>query len=167
MHIKHFLAISTAAIGTAALPPSAAAALKGTFALPSMTEKVTAELVVRETGPLTRELLIAFTDKATGQPITHFDEELTQELHVLATDSDFSSFVHEHADKLGLDGRFKVAMRFPKPGTYHVYADAVPMGLGQQVIRFEVPVDVTTGPTAPQQVLVGAAKGSLARAVAR
>lgn len=64
-----------------------------------MTEKVTAELVARETGPLTRELLIAFTDKATGQPITHFDEELTQELHVLATDSDFSSFVHEHADK--------------------------------------------------------------------
>lgn len=42
-----------------------------------MTEKVTAELVVRGTGPLTRALLIAFTDKATGQPITHFEEELT------------------------------------------------------------------------------------------
>lgn len=124
MHIKHLLAIGVAVIGTAALPSFAAeATLKGAFVLPGITEKVTAELGVRVTGPLTRELLIAFTDKATGQPITHFDEELTQELHILATDSDFSSFVHEDAGKLGLDGRFRVAMRFPKPGTYHVYAD--------------------------------------------
>ena len=124
MHIKHLLAIGVAVIGTAALPSFAAeATLKGAFVLPGITEKVTAELGVRVTGPLTRELLIAFTDKATGQPITHFDEELTQELHILATDSDFSSFVHEDAGKLGLDGRFRVAMRFPKSGTYHGYDD--------------------------------------------
>jgi len=161
MHIKHLLAIGVAVIGTPALPSFAAGAtLRGAFALPGMTEKVTAELVVRETGPLTRELRIAFADKTTGQPITHFDEELTQALHVLATDSGFSSFVHEHAGKPGLDGRFRVAMRFPKPGTCHVYADAVPRGLGQQVIRFEVPVDITTGPTAQQQAPVAAAEGS-------
>lgn len=161
MHIKHPIEIGVAGTGTAALPSFAAeAALRGAFALPSMTEKVTAELVVRKTGLLTRELLFAFTNKATGQPITHFDEELTQKLHVMATDSDFSSFVHEHAGELGLDGRFRIAMRFPKPGTYHVYADAVPMSLGQQVIRFKVPVDVTTDPTAPQLVPVDAAKAS-------
>lgn len=161
MHIKHLLAIGVAMIGTAALPSSATeATLRGAFALPGMTEKVTAELVVQETGPLTRELLIAFTDKATRQPISHFDEELTQELHVLATDSNFSSFVHAHADKHGLDGRFRVAMRFPKPGTYHLYADAVPMGLGQQVFRFKIPVGTTTGPIAPQQKFVGAPKAS-------
>ncbi len=161
MHIKHLLEIGVAVTDTAALPSFAAeATLRGAFALSGMAEKVTAELVVRATGPLTRELLIAFTDKATGQPITHFDEELTQELHMLATDSDFSSLVHEHGGKPGLDGRVRVAMHFPKPGTYHVYADAVPMSLGQQVIRFEVPVDVTTGPTAPQQASVGVAKGS-------
>jgi len=161
MHIKRLLAIGVAVIGTPALPSFAAGAtLRGAFALPGMTEKVTAELVVRETGPLTRELRIAFADKTTGQPITHFDEELTQALHVLATDSGFSSFVHEHAGKPGLGGRFRVAMRFPKPGTCHVYADAVPRGLGQQVIRFEVPVDITTGPTAQQQAPVAAAEGS-------
>lgn len=161
MNIKHLLAIGATVAGTAALPSFAAqATLKGTFALPSVTEKVTAELVVRETGLLTRELLIAFTDKATGRPITQFDEELTQELHVLATDSDFSSFVHEHAGKRGSDGRFSVAMRFPKPGTYHVYADAMPKGLGQQVVRFEIPVGIATGATVPQRVPVGAVKGS-------
>ena len=139
---------------------AAEATVKGVFAVPGVTEKVTAELVVQETGPLTRELLIAFSDKATGQPIQHFDEELTQELHVLATNSDFSSFVHEHAGKRGADGRFNVTMRFPKPGTYHVYTDAMPKGLGQQVVRFDVPVGVATGPTTGPRVPVGAAQGS-------
>lgn len=161
MHIRHFLLIGVAVISAAALPSFAAEApLRGAFALSGMTEKVTAELTVRETGPLTRELLIAFTDKATGQPIAHFDEELTQKLHLLATDSDFSSFVHEHAGEPEADGRFRVAVRFPKPGTYHIYADAVPSGFKQQVIRFDVPVGVTPGPTALQQALVDVAKGS-------
>ncbi|MNV51634.1 hypothetical protein D3C71_1436900 [compost metagenome] len=161
MNIKHLLAIGATVAGAAALPSLAAQPpLKGAFALPGVTEKVTAELVVRETGPLTREVQIAFTDKATGRPITQFDEELTQELHVLATDSNFTSFVHEHAGKRGADGRFSVAMRFPKPGTYHVYADAMPKGLGQQVVRFDVPVGVATGRVAQQQMPVGATQGA-------
>lgn len=160
MRTKH--ASDGAAVTDAAALAAFAAqpTLKGKFALIRITEKVTAELVVRETGPLARELLITFTDKSTGLPITQFDEELTQQLHVLATDSDFSSFVHEHAGKAGVDGRFRVAMRFPKPATYHVYADAVPAGRGQQVFRFEVAVDVTTGPTAPRPAPVGRAQGS-------
>lgn len=57
-------------MGTSALPSSASAmTLGGAFALPDATEKVTAELVVRKIGALTRELLIAFADRATGQPI--------------------------------------------------------------------------------------------------
>jgi hypothetical protein len=31
-------------------------------------------------------------------------------------------------------------MQFPRPGTYHIYADAVPEGLGQQVLRFDVQI---------------------------
>ncbi|PWF40524.1 hypothetical protein [Massilia glaciei] len=161
MRIKHIIAVGVAMIGASAPPAFAAERiLQGVFALPGTTEKVTAELVVRKAGPLTRELLIAFTDKATGRPITRFDEELTQQLHVLATDSAFSSFVHEHAGGLRPDGRFRVTLRFPKPGTYHVYADAVPKGLGQQVIRFEVPVDVATGQAAPPQAPAAEARGS-------
>jgi len=150
--IKQMLLIGATLSGTAAL---AQTPLKSVFALPGVTEKVSAELVVRESGPLTRELLIAFTDKATGCPITEFEEELTQQLHVLATDSDFSSFVHEHGGKPGTDGRFSVVMRFPKPGTYHVYADAMPKGLGQQVVRFEVPVVAAAAAAAAPQVTPG------------
>ncbi|MET4575432.1 hypothetical protein [Ottowia thiooxydans] len=160
MNIKPLLAIGATVASTTGLPSFAAQPLKGAFALPGVTEKVTAELVVRDTGPLSRELLLAFKDKATGKPIKHFEEELTQELHMLATRADFSNFVHEHAGKRDADGRFSVAMRFPKPGTYHVYADVVPKGLGQQVVRFEVPVGIATDPTAQQQVPVGATKGS-------
>lgn len=149
MNTKQVLAVGLAVLGSAAMPSMAAQeSTKGTFALPRESEKIVGALVVKETGPLTRELSIAFTDKATGQPIVQFDEELTQQLHVLATDSGFSSFVHEHATKLGADGRFSVAMKFPRPGTYHVYADAVPSGLGQQVVRFEVPVQGDAGSAA-------------------
>ena len=153
MNIKQMLLIGATVSGSAAL---AQTPLKSVFALLGVHEKVSAELVVRESGPLTRELLIAFTDKATGRPITEFEEELTQQLHVLATDSDFTSFVHEHGGKPGPDGRFSVVMRFPKPGTYHVYADAMPKGLGQQVVRFEVPVGSSAFAAAPAHMSANA-----------
>jgi hypothetical protein len=114
MHMRHFLAVGVAVIGAAAMPSySAEATLKGAFALLSIAAKVTAELAVR---PLTRELLIAFTDKPTGQPIAHFGEELTQELHLLATDSGFSSLVHEHVT---LNWDIAVEMLRKAPGMIH------------------------------------------------
>lgn len=157
MDTKQVLTVGLAVLGAATMPSMAAQeSIKGTFALPGESEKAVGALIVKDTGPLTRELSIAFTDKATGQPIVQFDEELTQRLHVLVTDSHFTSFIHEHAAKLGADGRFKVAMKFPRPGTYYVYADAVPSGLGQQVVRFEVPVQggsdaVAQAPSKPEQ----------------
>lgn len=162
MDVGHFLMAGAAAVTGIAEQPSIAAeaTLRGAFALPGITEKVTAELTVRETGLLTRELVILFTDKATGQPVTLFDEELTRELHLLATDSVFSTFVHEHPEKPGPDGRFRIAVRFPKAGLYHVYADVTPKGLGQQVVRFDVPVDVKTTPVARQSSPVVTAEGS-------
>ncbi|MCC7635380.1 hypothetical protein [Stenotrophomonas rhizophila] len=149
MFIKQLLSFGVAAIGTAAMPALASDAVtQGIFALSGTAEKVTAELSMETTGPLSRELLITFADKTTGKRIVHFDEELTQQLHVLATDSDFSSFLHEHPGKAGPDGRFRVAMNFPRPGVYHVFADAVPTGLGQQVVRFDVSVASPPGAAA-------------------
>jgi len=162
--VRHFLLAGAAALAVTGMAPrpsfAAEAPLRGVFALPGISEKVTAELTVRDTGPLTRELAILFTDKATGQPVTRFDEELAQQLHLLATDSGFSTFVHEHPEKPGTDGRFRIAVRFPKAGLYHVYADVMPKGLGQQVVRFDVPVDVEAAPVAPPSSPVMSAEGS-------
>ncbi len=164
MH-NRFLIVSggavLAAAGTVAQPSLAAeASLEGTFALPGVAGKVAAELVVRETGPLARELVIAFTDKATGQPVTHFEEELAQKLHLLATDSDFSSFVHEHPGEPGPDGRFRIELRFPKAGLYHIYADTMPLGFGQQVVRFDLPVGIAAAPAAALPARADVTEGS-------
>ncbi|WP_369348523.1 hypothetical protein [Stenotrophomonas sp. JAG2] len=153
MFMKQLLTFGVAALGTVAVPSSASdASIKGAFALSGTTEKVIAQLSIEETGPLSRDLLITFADKTTGKRIAQFDEELTQELHVLATDSAFSTFLHEHPGKAGPDGQFRVAMTFPKPGVYHVFADAMPSGLGQQVVRFDVNVSAPAGATSSQPV---------------
>lgn len=112
--------------------------LTGTAALAGETPAVTGVLSVHETSPLERTLELTMSNAETGEPITAFDEELTQELHVIATDSTFSTFVHEHAETAAPDGRLRVDMPFPQPGLYHIYTDAVPTGLGQQVLRFDL-----------------------------
>ena len=160
MQIKHRLEQAGEGSALPGQHAPTATRFKGVFALPGTTEKVAAELAVQAVGPLARVLSIAFSDKAAGQPLTRFDEALSHELHVLATDADFSSFLHEHAGKPGADGRFQVTMHFPKPGLYHIFADAVPTGMGQQVVRFDVPVDVATGAAAPGQASAGAASQS-------
>lgn len=99
-------------IGTVVLPSFVAkACLRGDFALLGITKKVTAELVFREAGQLTCKLLFAFTDKATGQPITHFDEELTQELHVLAADRCYTSASSADGVRQLLHASVEIAMR--------------------------------------------------------
>ncbi|WIJ26963.1 hypothetical protein [Devosia sp. RR2S18] len=115
-------------------------ALEGTFALPNAEQEVSGEMVVRDTGPLSRELELSYSDLDTGAAIANFDVELTQELHVLATDSGLSHLVHEHVKAASADGIFTTELHFPEPGRYHIYTDAVPSGVGQQVLRFDLQV---------------------------
>ena len=127
----------------AVAPSSAQEKIVGTPALAGTAARAAGALSARETGSLARELEITMFDLATGDALTDFEEELTQKLHVIAVDSELSTFIHEHAEEPDTDGRFRVNAHFPKPGIYHVYADAVPAGLGQQVLRFDVPVGET------------------------
>ncbi len=55
-------------------------------------------------------------------------------------DSSLTTLVHEHVKAASPDGVFATQMQFPRPGTYHIFADAVPEGLGQQVLRFDVQI---------------------------
>ena len=130
------LALSTA--GAAAWAQEAKIA--GVWALPAGEAKVVGEMDLQEVGPLSRELTLTYVDAATGQPVTAFETELTQELHILAADSGLSTLVHRHVEHATADGTFRARLDFPAPGLYHVYADAVPAGYGQQVLRFDVTV---------------------------
>ena len=145
----NILLAGTAVVLLAGQHPSLAQqTIVGVHALAGAPARAAGALSVRETGPLARELEITMADIATGTPLIDFEEELTQQLHVIAVDSALSTFVHEHAEEADGDGRFRVEVQFPKPGTYHLYADAAPAGLGQQVLRFDLPVGEST-PAAP------------------
>lgn len=141
-----FAGTATLALICAAAPVLAQdSVVEGVFALPGVDQAVTGELNVVETGPLTRRIELTYANQASNEQIAGFDVELTQQLHILATDAGLAHLIHEHADVVGTDGRFTAELEFPAPGLYHIYTDAVPTGIGQQVMRF----DVTVGEAAP------------------
>lgn len=123
--------------------------LAGTYALPDGQAKVSATLTVlpspKPAPPGTVTLDVAMTPLGAARPATRYEVELSKRLHVIAISDDERTFLHEHADRPGADGHFRVPMRFPHGGAWHVYADAVPAGLGQQVMRF----DLDRGGSAP------------------
>lgn len=114
--------------------------VEGVFALPDVEPLVSGEMQLQETGLLSRELQLVYTDLSTGQQIPEFEVELTQELHILAVDAELTTLVHRHVEQAAEDGTFTAEVQFPAPGAYHIYTDAVPAGLGQQVLRFDVPI---------------------------
>ncbi len=115
--------------------------LTGAYALPDGQAKVAATLTATPKPggqPGAQMLDVAMTRLGTGQPITRFETELSKQLHLIAVSGDLRTFVHEHSDKPDAHGHFRVPMAFPHAGLWHVYADAVPAGLGQQVMRFDL-----------------------------
>ena len=80
--------------------------VEGVFALPDVEPLVSGEMTLQETGPLSRELQLVYTDLSTGKQIPKFDVELTQELHILATDAGL--LLREHrGSALGFLARFE------------------------------------------------------------
>lgn len=118
-----------------AAPPPVA----GTYALPDGKPEVSATLAVTPGTPSVLDIAMARLGDA--RPVTRFDVELSKRLHVIAVSDDFRVFLHEHAERPDADGHFRVPIRFPQGGGWHVYADAVPSGLGQQVMRFDIGSD--------------------------
>ena len=127
-----------------AAPPPVA----GTYALPDGKPEVSATLAATPGTPSVLD--VAMTRLGDVRPITRFDVELSKRLHVIAVSEDFRVFLHEHAERPGADGHFRVPMRFPQGGGWHIYADAVPSGLGQQVMRFDIGLDTAAQPPTPQ-----------------
>lgn len=119
---------------------AASAPLQGIFALAGGTARVSAAMVIASSGSPTQPwtLDIAMTALGATRPITRYDVELGKRLHVIAVSADLVTFVHEHGERPGADGHFHVPITFPRRGLWHVYADATPAGMGQQVMRFEV-----------------------------
>ena len=149
------------------LPATAAPApvvLPGTYALPdgqapNAGAKVSANLVLAPARPGapagTRVLDVAMTPLGASKPVTRYEVELSKRLHLIAVSDDLKTFLHEHGDQPGADGQFRVPMTFPHGGVWHVYANAVPAGLGQQVMRFELDLGGSAPPPRPNPLPTG------------
>lgn len=144
------IAPATLSAGAAESPRPPASPLSGTYALPDGRAAVAATLTVTPAAAAagTRVLDVAMTRLDDGRPVTRYATELTKQLHLIAISGDFRTFVHEHGDRPDARGHFRVPMTFPRGGRWHVYADAVPTGLGQQVMRFDL--DLGNGTLAGQ-----------------
>jgi hypothetical protein len=122
---------------------AAASTLEGINALPGTQQSVTGKLAATPGKANSESLDLVLMRVGDGKAIAKYDVELTKQLHVIAISDDFTTFLHDHATKVAKDGHFRLNMAFPQPGLYHVYADSAPSGLGQQVLRFDLPVGTT------------------------
>ncbi len=74
-----------------------------------------------------------------GTTVRAYDWDMTKKLHLIVVDDNLGTFMHVHP-VLGSDGHFRLLLRLPHRGIYHLYADGIPHGLGRQVFRFELSV---------------------------
>lgn len=111
----------------------------GTFALQGGTPRTAAYLVATQIGtnPLDRHLDTWMTPIRSATPIRSYQIDMTKYLHMIAISDDFRTFLHVHPT-LGADGHFLLDQTFPVTARYHIYVDAQPKNLGQQVFRFDV-----------------------------
>lgn len=118
---------------------AAEAPLRGTFALQGGTPRAAAYLIALQIGtnPLDRHLDTWMTPTDSPTAIRSYQIDMTKYLHMIAISDDFRTFLHIHP-RLGADGHFLLDQAFPAPARYHIYIDAHPENLGQQVFRFDV-----------------------------
>ncbi|MBC5799092.1 MAG: hypothetical protein GIX03_00045 [Candidatus Eremiobacteraeota bacterium] len=131
----------------------AASARTGVFALQGGTQKTTGHLAVRAVAgkPLVRELDFWMTRNGSATPVRRYQTDMTKLLHGVIVSDDFTTFLHVHP-LFSNNGHFALEQRFPRRALYHVYADGEPLGIGQQVFRF----DINVGPTrrsAPRELM--------------
>lgn len=125
----------------------AATVIQGQNALAGTEAKVGGTLTAIPAGqPVDLKLDIVLNQPGQAKPVAKYDADLGKAMHVIAISEDLGVFIHHHVDHV-IDGHGQVRIRFPKAALYHIYVDSVPHGLGQQVLRFDLPVG--DAPAAP------------------
>ena len=133
--------------------------VQGVFALAGASRKASATLTATPDRSLPKSgdpgvpMTLDVTMTATGakKPIGQYDPELGKVMHLIVISNDLRDFVHVHGEGVDKRGRVETYVRFPHSGFYHVYADAAPAGLGQQVFRFDLRVGTAQGASAPAE----------------
>jgi hypothetical protein len=132
--------------------PASAQVLKGVSALQGDAPKTEGFLKAEPIAgnPLNQHLDLWMTLPHSPTPIRKYQVEMTQPLHMVIVSDDFKTFFHIHP-KLSTTGHFTITQKFPFPGTWQVYADALPNDLNHQVFRFPITVG-TPSPPSPRNL---------------
>ena len=129
-----------------------ATVVQGQNALAGSEAKVGGTLTALPAGqPVDLKLDVILNQVGQAKPVTKYDADLGKAMHIIAISEDLSVFIHHHVDHV-IDGHGQVRIRFPKAALYHIYVDSMPHALGQQVLRFDLPVG--DAPAAPPPKLV-------------
>jgi hypothetical protein len=135
--IAALLLLGPAGSAAAAAPSST---VEGIFALDGVPQQVAGELIATPTESATDlKLDISFHRVHEQNALKRYEAELSNEMHVIAVSDDLTVMLHHHVAHV-IDGHGQDRMRFPKPGLYHIYVDAAPKTIGQQVMRFDLVV---------------------------
>ncbi len=121
-------------------PARAATPIVGESAVPGTVPGVVGEMTAVPAGMETDvKLDITFRRPKETNPLKKYHEDLGQQMHIIAVSDDFKTFIHRHVTHM-VGGHGQVRIRFPKPGHYSIYADAIPYTLARQVVRFALTV---------------------------
>jgi hypothetical protein len=92
-----------------------------------------------------REVTLRFRlESPDGKLVKDLEVVHEKVLHLLMVSSDLAWFSHEHP-ALQADGTFRLNTTFPRGGSFTLYHDFTPSGVGMQVVPVEIEVD---GPAA-------------------
>lgn len=140
---------TSSGLGSCAVSP-----IEGHWALQQIGPSVRGELLAQPLAGdlLGRRLSIWMTKPGSSEPLRRYVVHATKLLHLIIVSDDFRQFIHVHP-MLGSDGRFTIAQHFLTPGLYHLYADSMPEGMENQVVRFDLPI--AGGKAAPERSLPG------------
>lgn len=99
----------------------------------------------------TAQTIVRLTTKE-GKPLGPDDLQVahTEKLHLLIVDENLTDYHHEHPAPSGTPGEYRFEFTPKHGGTYHVWADIVPIGTGrQEYARTEVKVQGTPATKSP------------------
>ncbi|MES2460127.1 MAG: cupredoxin domain-containing protein [Armatimonadota bacterium] len=90
-------------------------------------------------------LNIRIVNEGTKKTVRDFELTHEKKMHFLMVSEDMAWFSHEHPN-LGKDGVFRLRTTFPRPGRYHLYADATPSDGDNQILPMTFTVGGTGAP---------------------
>jgi hypothetical protein len=141
------LSVIAGIVGSVALAISADAAdsIEGRFALAGSAPGVAGVLVVSPQGSaLDVKLDVMLHRPAEKNALKRYETIDGNQMRILVLSDDLGQFFDRPVPHV-IDGHGQAWVRFPGPGRYHIYVDAVPHTLTRQVVRFDVTLNPAVG----------------------